>query len=159
MSKATQTGHTPGLMDAGGGGGRGRPSFMARVHSFADRIVLIKSSCCCLQLAFLTGWGYKKIKPTYTNLDYISLHYNFLFSFAAGIWIYRKQDCEIWRGKVNLFFKSTKRGLENTVIKLTSHSSEGKHKITIRKQSNYKTLKEDLNVRLKVTFFQVNCQI
>ena len=55
MSKANQIGHTPGLMDGGGGGGRGRPSLMASVHCFAERIALMKSSCCCLQLDFLTG--------------------------------------------------------------------------------------------------------
>lgn len=66
-------------MDGAGGGGRGRPSLMASVHCFADRTALMKSSCCCLQLAFLTGGGYKKIKSTYANVDYISLRYNFIY--------------------------------------------------------------------------------
>lgn len=55
MPKANQTGPTPGLMDGGGGGGRGRPSLMASVDCLAERIALMKSSCCCLQLDLLTG--------------------------------------------------------------------------------------------------------
>lgn len=128
MSKTNQTGHTPGLMDAGGGGGRGRPSFMARVHCFADWIAVIKSSCCCLQLFFLTGWDYKQ-----TNKQKHILASIIIFFFFCS-WDLNLQKTELWdlEREAEFVFISIKTGLENTVIKSTNHSSEGKHKI-IRK--------------------------
>ena len=58
-----------------------------------------------------------------------------------------------------MFFKSTERGLEMTVIKITITVVKENTKIIIKEKRNYKNLEEDLNVRLKVTFFQVNYYI
>ena len=46
-----------------------------------------------------------------------------------------------------------------TVIKITITVVKENTKIIIKEKRNYKNLEEDLNVRLKVTFFQVNYYI
>lgn len=46
-----------------------------------------------------------------------------------------------------------------TVIKITITVVKENTKIIIKEKKNYKNLEEDLNVRLKVTFFQVNYYI
>lgn len=65
------TSKSPGLMEGGGGGGRGRPSFMARVASLAALMAEIKSSCCCLQFDFFSRPFCKGIRFPFRPSEHI----------------------------------------------------------------------------------------
>lgn len=52
----------PGLMEGGGGGGRGPPLSMAFCTPFAARIALMKSACWARQLVFFTLCGWMRVE-------------------------------------------------------------------------------------------------